>query len=171
MAVLYNNLSHSQHAQEKLAAAESTAALAAENLRQHPMSVYLRADLMLARGALDSAFVLLDSLQRARGADVDVRNRAGSLLSSIEAVRGRLRESTRWARQSREAAREQVVAKVVPIDRPHHRLGRVLRNARLEPADACVLADVVQHPPLAHCAAAVSCSTFRIHMLPGSASR
>jgi tetratricopeptide (TPR) repeat protein len=107
VAVLYNNLVFAQQAQGKLAAAESTAALAAANLPQHPVPVYLRAGVLMARGALDSAFAALDSLHRSRAGDVDVRSRTGNLLSSIEAVRGRLGESLRWARVGNQAAREQ----------------------------------------------------------------
>jgi len=101
--VFYNNLAYSQIDQGKLREAQQTAELAARNLPRNSLSAQLRMVTARARGQVDSAVMILDSLGRARSGDLDTQNAVNWYLGLIATTRGQLANGLRLSRQSNDA--------------------------------------------------------------------
>jgi tetratricopeptide (TPR) repeat protein/tRNA A-37 threonylcarbamoyl transferase component Bud32 len=102
--VFYNNAAFSQMAQGKIREAQQTADLAARNLPRNPASAVLRAATATARGQVDSAVVILDSLRQARSSDLDTQAESNWRLGLIATMRGQLANGLRLSRRSNDAA-------------------------------------------------------------------
>ncbi|HSA56596.1 MAG TPA: protein kinase [Gemmatimonadaceae bacterium] len=104
-SVFYNNLVHNLVHQGKFAAADSAVALASANLPRNPEPVFLRTELALERMQLDTIARLVDSLMKARAADVPTQATGNFELAALRQLTGRLAESARHLAQARRLAR------------------------------------------------------------------
>jgi tetratricopeptide (TPR) repeat protein len=104
-SVFFINQFASRLEQGKVPEAEAAYRDAARNLPRSPaVPMFMEAFLMLARGEVDEAIRVTDSVRAARPNEADVQRDALFQLASLAASRGRLSEAVRYRRGARDAA-------------------------------------------------------------------
>jgi len=104
-SVFFTNQFASRLEQGKLTEAEASYRDAARNLPRSPaVPMFLEAVLFLARGQVDEAIRVTDSVRVARPNEADVQRDALFQLASLAASRGRLADAVRYRRGARDAA-------------------------------------------------------------------
>jgi tetratricopeptide (TPR) repeat protein len=102
--VFYSAVALSQVRQSKLSEAEQTLEQASKALPRHPGVVGLRSRLAFARGDIDRAVTITDSVRTARPNDATTNRNSSTALAQFAALRGRLGESAQLRARSRQLA-------------------------------------------------------------------